>query len=97
MEFFENQRRMKQYFAEMGLPHYINAVGYVLLFGIFFFVWYFTKNKIFLYIGFGLVEGIVVSGMFLYHKYGRILRAEGREKMEQALFGPAAEELKRRR
>jgi len=87
MEFFKNLNAMKYYLAEMGFPHYINAVGYVITFWIFFLIWYYTENKIFLYIGFGVVEGIVVSGMLMYNRYGRILRHEGRDKMEEALFG----------
>lgn len=97
MEFFKKLHAMKYYFAEMGLPHYVNAIGYVVTFGIFFLVWLSSKNVIFLYIGFGLVEGVVVSGACLYNKYGRILRYEGREKMEMTLFGQPMDELRRKK
>jgi len=94
MEIFKNLRAMKHYFAELGLPHYVNAIGYVVTFGIFFMIWYSTKNPVFLYVGFGLVEGVVVSGALLYNKYGRVLRHEGRDKMEEELFGQSMDELR---
>ena len=94
MEIFKNLHAMKHYFADMGLPHYVNAIGYVVTFGIFFVIWRSTRNPIFLYIGFGLIEGVVFSGVCLYNKYGHILRYEGRDKMEEALFGERLDELR---